>query len=62
MEKAVGLDHDRTSSAAVRMAIGQPEELRRFGLLGHARSIGREVCAFNLVDEVSWPSLSRARR
>jgi hypothetical protein len=41
MEKAVGLDHDRTSSAAVRMAVGQPEELRRFGLLGHARSIGR---------------------
>jgi hypothetical protein len=36
MEKATGLDHDRNSGAAIRMAIGQPEEVPRFGLLGEA--------------------------
>jgi hypothetical protein len=33
LEKAAGLNHDRASGATVRMAIGQPEELRRFRLL-----------------------------
>jgi hypothetical protein len=47
MEKAAGLDHDHTSSAGVRVTVGQPEELRRFGFLGHAASIGRELCGFN---------------
>jgi hypothetical protein len=44
VEKATGLNHDHSGSAAIRMAIGQPEELRRrFGLLGHASSISRKV-------------------
>ena len=47
MKKAAGLDDDHTGSATVRMAIGQPEERRRFRFLGHPRSIGRELCAIN---------------
>jgi hypothetical protein len=35
IQKAVGLDHDNAGSPAVRMAVGQPEELRWFGLLRH---------------------------
>ena len=31
------------------MAVGQPKKGRRFGLLGHARSISRELCRFNPV-------------
>jgi hypothetical protein len=54
MEKAVGLDHDHTASAAIRMAIGQPEEMRRFRFLGHAGSVGRELATFN--SALSWPS------
>ena len=51
MEKAAGLDHDHAGSVAARMAVGQPEELRRFGLLGHARSIDRELHTFNPLRE-----------
>jgi hypothetical protein len=51
MEKAVGIDHDQASSAAIRMAVGNPEELRWFGLACHAASIGRELGRFNVVDE-----------
>jgi hypothetical protein len=40
MEKAVGFDHDHPGSATIRMEVGQPEELRRFKLLGYVRSIG----------------------
>jgi hypothetical protein len=48
MKKPDGLDDDHAGSAAVKMAIGQPEEWRcRFGLLGHAASIGRELCPFD---------------
>jgi hypothetical protein len=47
MEKAAGLDHDHARGAAIRMPVCQPEELRRFRLLGHASSIGREVRGFN---------------
>jgi hypothetical protein len=46
MEKAARLDHHHTSSTATEMTIGQPEELRRFQLLGHAASIGRGLCRF----------------
>jgi hypothetical protein len=50
MEKVAGLNHDHAGIVAVRMAIGQPEELRRLGLLGHAASIDRKVSRFNLAD------------
>jgi hypothetical protein len=40
MEKAVGLDDDHAGNAAIRTALGQPEEVRRFRLLRHAASIG----------------------
>jgi hypothetical protein len=44
--RAAGFDSDHAGSVAVRMAIGQPEEIRRFRLLGHAASIGRKLCTF----------------
>jgi hypothetical protein len=47
MEKVAGLNDDHPGSAAVRMAVGQPEELRRFGLLGQAASIGRTAARSN---------------
>jgi hypothetical protein len=47
MEKAVGLDHDHAGSATVRMAAGQPKELRGIGLARHTRSIGRRASTFN---------------
>jgi hypothetical protein len=40
MEKVAGLNHDHPSGVAIEMAIGQPEELRRVRLVGHAASIG----------------------
>jgi hypothetical protein len=47
MEKAAGFHHDHAGSAAVRLAVRQPEEVRRFSLLGHAASIGRKESTFN---------------
>jgi hypothetical protein len=36
-----------TGSQPASATVGHPRELWRFGLLGHAASIGRELCRFN---------------
>jgi hypothetical protein len=52
MEKArAGLNDDHSGSAAVEMAIGQPEEWFGLGLRGHAASIGRGASTFNPLAE-----------
>ena len=45
VEKGARFYHDH--AGAIGMVVGQPEELRLFGFLRHARSIGREQCRFN---------------
>jgi hypothetical protein len=70
-EQPVGLHHDHASSAAIGMAVCQPEEgrrvsrRRRFGLLGHAARIDRKV---KYLQSARWPvtpalfSLANARQ
>ena len=53
MEKADGLDHDHADSPAIRMAIGQPEEVRCLRLLGHATSIGQRAMYVQSAPELS---------
>jgi hypothetical protein len=57
MEKITGFDHGHAGSATIRMAVGQPKELRRFGL---ARHVGKYRPQAMYVQ--SAEQLSRRRR
>jgi hypothetical protein len=52
-----GLDIAQPNGLRSELIDAPPDRLRLFGLLGHARSIGRELCRFNQVDET--PALQR---
>jgi hypothetical protein len=61
MEKAARLDHDYAGSATVRMAVGEPEGLRRFALFCRAAGIGREACSCNPSPDPCRSSSNRSR-
>jgi hypothetical protein len=60
-----GLDHDHAGSAAIRMALGQPEVGHRRSVAGRTRQAGRAclVCASAwLLDPSWWRDAASSRR